>query len=301
LKGVLLLTYGTPSSLDAVEAYYTHIRGGKRPTDAQLAELAGRYRAIGGSSPLIKITDSQRSKLQAKLQREGSSTRVYCGMKHSQPFISEVMSQAMRDGVSEMLGIPLTPSYSKMNTETYVLAVEMANNAQPSKMALDFVRSWNTNSILVEAWADRVKEAQAMLPSNNALVFSAHSLPERTLAEGDQYRSRLLETSELVASRAGREDWTFAFQSAGHTGEPWLGPDIVDHLQSLFDGGQRSFLVAPVGFVSDHLEVLYDIDVECKAWARGHGANLARCRMLNDTDEFIDCLYSLVEERGFVR
>jgi ferrochelatase len=297
----MLLTYGTPRSLEEVEAYYTHIRGGQRPSDAQLADLVGRYRAIGGSSPLIQITESQRTKLQARLEQEGSSTRVYCGMKHSPPFIAEIVKQASQEGVEELLSIPLTPHYSKMNTETYVLSVEMANNAGPSSMKLDFAKSWNTNPILIEAWAGRIKQAEAKLPARNSLIFSAHSLPERTLAQGDQYRSRLLETSELVASRAGRDEWSFAFQSAGHTGEPWLGPDIIDHLQSLFDRGERSFLVAPVGFVSDHLEVLYDIDIECMRWAKDHGARLARCQMLNDSDEFIDCLYSLVAERGFVR
>lgn len=299
LKGVVLLTYGTPSSLEKVGAYYTHIRGGTRPTDEQLSELVERYRAIGGSSPLVEITENQRRGLQSRLQRDGSTTRVYAGMKHSPPFVEDAVKQASRDGVDELLGVPLTPNYSKMNTETYVLAVEMANNALPSKMKLEFARSWNTNPILIEAWAGRVREALAKLPADCSLVFSAHSLPERTLAEGDQYRARLLETSELVAKRVGREEWTFAFQSAGHTGEPWLGPDILQHLQSLYDGGARAFLIAPVGFVSDHLEVLYDIDVECRSWAKLHGVRLERCRMLNDSDDFIDCLHSLVVERGF--
>jgi ferrochelatase len=302
MKGVLLLTYGTPGSLEAVEAYYTHIRGGNRPSNSQLADLVARYNAIGGSSPLIRITGSQRLKLQARLQREGSSTRVYCGMKHSPPFIADAMKQAAKDGVDEMLGIPLTPHYSMMNTETYVLAVEMANNGAPPRMKLDFVRSWNTNPRLIDAWVERVRSAQASLPRKNALVFSAHSLPEKTLEQGDQYRNRLLETSETVASRVGRkDDWSFAFQSAGHTGEKWLGPDIIEHLQGLYDDGQRNFLIAPVGFVSDHLEVLYDIDVECAGWAKQHRAKLARCEMPNDSDEFIDCLHSLVEERGFAR
>lgn len=301
MKGVVLLTYGTPSSLDGVEAYYTHIRGGQRPSKAQLSDLVGRYKAIGGASPLIRITENQRRKLQAKLELEGSSTRVYCGMKHSPPFIADVVKQASQEGVKELLSIPLTPHYSKMNTETYVLSVEMANNSSPSKMRLDFARSWNTNPILIDAWSGRIKEAQATLPAGSSLVFSAHSLPEKTLAQGDQYRSRLLETSELVASRVGSEEWSFAFQSAGHTGEPWLGPDIIEHLQSQFESGQRSFLIAPVGFVSDHLEVLYDIDVRCAGWAKEHGVRLARCKMLNDSEEFIDCLHSLVVEWGYAR
>jgi ferrochelatase len=283
-----------------VEEYYTHIRGGRRPAGEQLSELVERYRAIGGGSPLVEITERQRRGLHRRLQQAGSDTQVYMGMKHSAPFVEDAVKQASRDGVGELLGIPLTPSYSKMNTETYVLAVEMANNGLAAKMQLDFVRSWNANPRLIDAWVDRVVAGLARLPAHCALVFSAHSLPEKTLAQGDQYRARLLEMSELVATRVGRPDWTFAFQSAGHTQEPWLGPDILEHLQSLYDEGTRSFLVAPVGFVSDHLEVLFDLDVECRSWANSHGVALERCRMLNDSDDFIECLYSLVQERGFM-
>jgi ferrochelatase len=248
---------------------------------------------------LIAITRAQTGKLQARLMQAQSTTKVYCGMKHSTPFINEALIQASEDGIDDLLVIPLTPHYSMMNTETYVLSVEMANNTLERKLDLDYVKSWNSNQRLLQAWAKRVRDAQTRLPPDCELIFSAHSLPERTLGQGDVYRSRLLETSASVASLVGKDPWSFAFQSAGHTGEPWLGPDILQHLQSSFEAGQRCFLLAPVGFVSDHLEILYDIDVECRGWARTRGARLERCQMLNDSDDFIDCLYSIVEERGF--
>ena len=134
-------------------------------------------------------------------------------------------------------------------------------------MKLDSVLSWHENPRLIEAWAGRIRQAEKKLPGGYSLIFSAHSLPESILAQGDPYRSQLLETSELIASEIRKEQWSFAFQSASHTREPWLGPDILDHLQSLLEKGRNSFLIAPVGFVSDHLEILYDIDVECREWA----------------------------------
>jgi protoporphyrin/coproporphyrin ferrochelatase len=298
MKGVLLMTYGTPGSLDEVEAYYTHIRGGQKPTEAEVSNLVERYKAIGGISPLIRITESQRDGLQRRLAREGSQTRVYCGMKHSRPFIDEVVKRAAEDGVDQLLSIALAPHFSKMSTGAYQLAVEMANQSIGSRLRLDFVPSWHTNPILIRAWADRIVEAKA-LPPEYSLVFSAHSLPEKILSQGDPYRSQLIETSELVAGALDRDEWSFAFQSAGHTRERWLGPDIIEHLRALAEGGHDSFVIAPIGFVADHLEILYDLDVECRAWAKEAGVRLERCNSLNDSKEFIDCLRSIVTEKGF--
>lgn len=295
----MLVTYGTPDSLEAVEAYYTHIRGGHKPTEAQTSELVERYRAIGGRSPLIDITQRLAGKLEQGLARRGSTTRVYSGMKHSPPFVADAMERASREGATEMLVVPMSPHYSKFNTETYVMAAEIANGGLAPPLKLDFVRSWNKSHELIELWTKRLGAALNGEPSETAVVFSAHSLPESTLAQGDTYRSNLLETAEIVASKAGVREWTFAFQSAGRTREPWLGPDILDHLQRLFDEGKRSFLVAPIGFVADHLEVLYDIDVECRRWAAGHGTRLKRCEMPNDSDDFVACLDSIVTGRGF--
>ena len=299
MKAVMLMAYGTPKTLGDVEAYYTNIRGGRKPSPEELANLVERYKAIGGASPLIRITEGERSKLQSKLAASGSETRVYSAMKHSPPFIADVVKQAAADGVDELLSIALAPHYSKMSTGTYVLAVEIANAALSSKMKLDFVLSWHRHPELIEAWARRIRQAERTLPGTYSLIFSAHSLPERILAQGDTYRIQLLETAELIAGKVGKEGWSFSFQSAGHTNEPWLGPDILEHLQELVGKGQQDFLIAPIGFVSDHLEILYDIDIECAHWAKGHGVRLARCESLNDSDELIRCLHSLVLEKHF--
>ncbi len=299
MKAVILMAYGTPRSLDDVEAYYTHIRGGRKPSEAELANLVERYRAIGGTSPLIGITESVRDKLQRKISLGGSDTKVYAAMKHSPPFIADVVKRAADEGADDLLSIALAPHYSKMSAGAYALAVELANDALPKKMKLSSVLSWHDRPRLIDAWARRIQKAESDLPVSYSLIFSAHSLPASILAAGDPYRSQLLETSDLTAKRMGRREWTFAFQSASQTREPWLGPDILDRLQELYVGGKRSFLMAPVGFVSDHLEILYDIDVECKGWAKERGAQLERCESLNDSDDLVDCLHSIVLGKSF--
>ncbi|MBI3858987.1 MAG: ferrochelatase [Thaumarchaeota archaeon] len=299
-KAVLLMAYGTPRTLDDVEAYYTHIRGGLKPSEEALADLVARYKAIGGVSPLIEITQRQRQGLEGALRKAGSETRVYAAMKHSPPFIADVVRQASEEGVDSILTIALAPHYSRMSIDSYISAVNAANESLPKKMEVESVESWFDNPVLVSAWHQRVKEASAKMGDETWLVFTAHSLPARILQEGDPYRDELLATSGLVADSAGYKDWSFSFQSASKTGEPWLGPDILEHLNVLHDAGKRKFLIAPVGFVADHLEILYDIDVECREWAKGVGAGLDRCRSLNASPEFIDCLFSVVEARDFV-
>lgn len=300
MKGVLLMTYGTPRSIDGVEDYYTNIRGGQRPAPAEIENLRQRYKAIGGTSPLTRITESLREKLQRSLADGGSETRVYSAMKHSEPFIAEVVKKASSEGVNELLSVALAPHYSRMSVGTYMLAVEMANAALPRRMRLDSVSSWHANPKLVDAWASRVRRAEQMFPGPYSLVFSAHSLPEKILADGDPYSYQLIESCEAIAASLRRAEWSFSFQSAGHTRDPWLKPDILEHLQALYDQGSRSFLVAPIGFVANHLEILYDIDIECRGWATEHSAQLERCEMLNDDDDFVECLRSIIEERHFL-
>ncbi|QQG49532.1 MAG: ferrochelatase [archaeon] len=293
------MAYGTPASLEGVEAYYTHIRGGRKPSDEQLEDLVGRYRAIGGASPLIRITESQRDGLEARLRSEGSETLVYAGMKHSPPFIGEVVERAERDGVDSLLGVVLAPHYSKTSTGGYLAAMEEASRKLNGKVKIDFVKSWHENPKLVELWGVLVNEAQGRFDGSHWLVCSAHSLPERILKEGDPYKDELLETSKLVADATGNGKWSFAFQSASHTGEPWLGPDILEHAEELGRRGERNLLVAPLGFTSDHLEILYDLDVECKNWAKEAGMRVERCDLPNARPEMIDALYSVVESAGY--
>ena len=293
------MAYGSPASMEGVEAYYTHIRGGRKPSPEQLRDLTGRYRAIGGPSPLLKITMKQADALQASLSKSGSSARVYAGMKHSEPFIGEVLGRMKSYGVADLLCVALAPHYSAISIGGYVKAVEEANGGGAGELKVSFVKHWHTKPELISLWAERVANLLPRTGPEAEVVFSAHSLPERILREGDPYRDQLLETSRLVAKNVDHAVWSFAFQSASKTGEPWLGPDILDHLQSRFDAGRRDFIVAPIGFVTDHLEILYDIDVECKEWAERVGARLLRCESPNDSPELVACLRSIVEEHGF--
>ncbi len=300
MRGILLMAYGGPTALDQVEAYYTHIRGGRKPSPEQLEDLVGRYRAIGGASPLLGITKKQAAGLERALHASGKEVKVYAGMKHSPPFIGDVVRLAASEGVTEMLCVALAPHYSTMSIGSYQKAVDEASSTLAGSLQVSFVKSWHTDRKMISMWARRVEEAAKLTGPGATLVLSAHSLPERILREGDPYKEQLLETSRLVADEAGWRDWSFAFQSQSKTGEPWLGPDILDHLQDLYSKGKRSFISAPIGFVSDHLEVLYDIDVECREWAEQRGARLVRCESPNDSEELISSLVEVATENGFI-
>ncbi len=293
------MAYGGPATMADVEEYYTNIRGGRKPTREQLEDLMSRYRAIGGPSPLLEITGRQAAGLRQALAESGSETSVFSGMKHSPPFIGEAVREAAEAGVTELLCIALAPHYSKMSIGGYARAVEDAKADSGGRLRTKFVDSWHREDGFVNMWSGLVRRAKEAIPDGAALTFTAHSLPERIIREGDPYRDQLLESSRLIAREAGVEDWTFAFQSASKTGEPWLGPDVLDRLGELYEEGRRSFLLAPIGFVSDHLEILYDIDVECKGWARERGATLERCDSPNDSRELIECLKGLVARNGF--
>ncbi len=294
------MAYGTPASLDDVEEYYTHIRGGRKPSAEQLSDLVNRYTVIGGNSPLLQITYRQAAKLQSVFAAKGSSVKVYAGMKHSPPFISDIIRKASGEGVTDLLCVALAPHYSSMSVGGYMRAVEEASARLAEKPKIKFIRSWHDRPDFVSLWVDRVSRVIGRVGDGASLVFSAHSLPERILQLGDPYKRQLLESSKLVADRLRWKGWTFTFQSASQSGEKWLGPDILEHLQSLYDKGSRNFLIAPIGFVTDHLEILYDIDVECVEWAKQHDSGLVRCESLNDSDDFISCLASLAVESGFV-
>jgi ferrochelatase len=299
-KAVLLTAYGTPKSLEYVEQYYTHIRHGRKPSPEELRDLIERYKSIGGTSPLIQITERQRDKLQEKLLANGSKTKVYSAMKHSDPFIEDVIKLIVHNDIRELLCIALAPHYSKISIGSYIQIVDDTIKKLRSDLEVRWVRSWHNNPLLIAAWSQRIDEARAKIGGDCYVIFSAHSLPEKILSEGDPYKDQLLETASLIAQQSRINKWTFAFQSASKTGEPWLGPDIIDVLSRKREEGYSSFVVAPIGFVSDHLEILYDIDIECKDWAAKNGVRLIKARSLNDSEEFSECLYSIVKEQGFV-
>ena len=283
MNAVVLMAYGSPSTADEIRPYFEDIRGGRPVSDEAVEELAERYRRIGGRTPLDDVTEAQRAALEREL-----GVPVFVGMKHWQPRIAEAVESALAGGATRIVGVVLAPHYSRLSVGEYRERLEAA---VAGRAELELVESWHDHEPFVDLLADRVRGTDAWV------VFTAHSLPERILAEGDPYRDQLLETSRLVAEGAALERWSFAFQSASPTGEPWLGPDVLDELGRLREAGVTSVLVAPVGFVSDHLEILWDLDVEARERAAELGLELERIESLNDDPAFIRALAALVEER----
>jgi len=276
------MAYGSPERLADVPAYYADIRGGRPIAPENLADLVERYRRLGieDSSPLNAITEETR----VALEREVGMP-VYSGMKHWPPRIADAVEAALEGGAEEIVGLVLAPHYSSMSIAGYrkLLDAALADRAR-----LHFVDSWHDEPGFIELLAERVRGTDAHV------VFTAHSLPARIIAAGDPYRDQLLETAGLVAHMAGLTEWSFSFQSASPTGEPWLGPDILDHLVALHRQGVENVLVCPVGFVSDHLEIRWDLDVEAKEKAADLGMQLARIEMANADPQFVRTLAGIV-------
>jgi ferrochelatase len=294
---VLLMAYGSPDRLDQVEAYYTDIRRGSPPPPHLLEELLGRYRAIGGGSPLSRIVEVQRAAVEAELARRGRPVAVYAGMRHIEPRIGSLVETMAADGVRRFVAIALAPQKSS-NAAGYRRAVDAAlAGLDGTAPAVVFVDSWHDQPRFIEALAGTTAEALRRFPDPAAVrvMFTAHSLPARVVAEGDAYPTELARTAALTAAQLGLGSYDFAFQSAGRTGEPWLGPDILDEIRRLGREGVRELVVRPVGFVADHLEVLYDIDIEAQGVAREAGIRLERARSMNDDPTFIAGLADVAE------
>lgn len=292
--GVLLMAYGSPATPDDVEAYYTHIRGGRTPSPELIEGLRQRYQRIGGRSPLLEITQRQAQGVQQGLDRLGLRAGVYVGMKHAPPFIADAVAAMAHDGIRGMVGIALAPQFSRMSVGTYQTMA--ASSAARHGISFHCVESWHDHPGLIRALAARVQEGQRKLADGQdvTVVFTAHSLPQRILESADPYPGELRETCELVAAAAGVRRWRFAYQSASHTGEPWLGPDLLQVLRDMHRAGHRQVIVSTVGFVADHLEVLYDIDIEAQELAASLGMHLERAPSLNDRSDFVTALVDLV-------
>lgn len=299
-QAVLLMAYGTPRSLDEVEAYYTDIRGGRKPSPELLRELRARYEHIGGRTPLTEITFAQARALENAL---GENYRVYVGMKHWHPYIAEAAQKIVDAGHTRVTALALAPHYSRFSIDGYVQRVRAAMEQTGAQFEPEVVESWNDEPLLIQSIVERMEETRAAFGVNSwndvAVIFSAHSLPERILQGGDPYPDELRETCELVAARLNlpKTGWRFAYQSAGRTGEKWLGPDILETLEVVAQEGHRRVLTAPIGFVADHLEILYDIDVECATRARELGMELRRIPSANATPTFINALARLCTSR----
>ncbi len=298
--GVLLMAYGTPETPDQIAAYFTHIRGGRVPSPEAVAHLQDRYEAVGGKTPLLAITEATREALERHLNAAAATPhRVYAGMKHWHPYIADVLARMAADGIAEFVALALAPHYSRLSIGGYRRAVEEGAAALGDPFAsMVMVESWYRQPEYLDLLADHIRAAREQFaPEERAAiltVFSAHSLPERIRTWDDPYESQLLASSAAVAERLGLRDWRFAWQSAGNTGEPWLGPDILDYLDTLRAEGVTKVLQVPIGFVAEHLEVLFDIDREAKGKAAELGMHLERTAMPNATPGFIRTLAAIV-------
>lgn len=297
---VLLLAYGSPDTPADVEAYFTHIRGGRTPTAAAVEHLRARYLKVGGRTPLREITEAVRDALTAELARRGGTgRRVYAGMKHWHPFVADVMTQMAADGVREIVVVALAPHYSRVSIGGYQRAVLEAQEQLGNPFEISFVDSWHLEPAFLDLMADHVCAALHGFadPRGSRLVtvFTAHSLPERIREWNDPYEAQLLESCRAVADRVPLDAWRLGWQSAGGTGEPWIGPDILDVLETLKADGATHVLQVPIGFVSDHLEILYDIDIEAAEKARELELAFRRTALPNASPAFIRMLADVVE------
>jgi ferrochelatase len=281
MTGVLLMAYGTPATLDDVEAYYTHIRGGRTPAPELIADLRRRYEAIGGTSPLLAITRAQVAAVQRAL---GDGFRVELGMKHASPFIEEGVAALAAATISDAVGVVLTPHYSSLSVGDYQRLASAA--AARAGINLALVDNWHLETGYIEFLS------HALRATTGYVLFTAHSLPARILDTGDPYPDQLRESAEAIAKLAGLDDdrWSLAWQSAGKTPDPWLGPSILEVLPNLAARGITDVVVCPQGFVADHLEVLYDVDIQAKAAAAEVGITLTRTPSPNDDAHFCEAL-----------
>lgn len=294
---VVLMAYGTPRTKEEILPYYTDIRRGRPPTDEQLQDLINRYEAIGGLSPLKQLTEAQRDALQRELDHvQPGQYQVFLGLKHATPFIEETVAEVAELGFTKIVGLVLAPHYSSYSIGQYIGRVREA--AAPHNIEVVGVDSWAREDAFIDFLASDMKKKLASLPERTKVLFTAHSLPQRIIDGGDPYPEELRATAELVAERAGLtrwSQWSIAWQSAGRTPEPWIGPDILEVIDQIAqtrntDEPIDGVLVSACGFVADHLEVLYDLDIEAKKHAATHGLAFARTECVNDNATVIAAL-----------
>ena len=310
--GVLVMAYGTASGPDDIEWYYSDIRGGRAPSPEHLAELQDRYSAIGNVFPLLDTTRAQAAGLVDRLNGEETTYRAYLGMKHSAPTISEAVTRMRDDGIERAVGIVMAPHWSGMSVESYVERVRGAVDELGDGPTFSFVRNYHAHPSFVKFLATRVSDALEDLAladrSGTIVLFTAHSLPTRVEEDGSlrcktcdcvgscRYRDGLQETADLVAETIGLRSYGIAWQSAGRTADPWWGPPVEESILEAAAMGHRAVVVCSAGFVADHLEILYDLDIEAKAVAEGAGIRFARTKMPNADPEYLDVMAEVVRD-----
>ncbi len=297
--GVVLMAYGTPRSSDEIEPYYTDIRRGRPPTPEALADLVARYDAIGGISPLARLTEDQRDGLQAALDEiEPDTFHVTLGLKHADPKVEAASGELARAGFSKVIGLVLAPHYSAYSIGQYLDRVRQGVTDAEEAMPVVGVESWAVEPAFVDFIAADLGQRLATMRASTELpvrvLFTAHSLPQRIIDDGDPYPNELRATAEAVAAKLGLAEgdgWTIAWQSAGRTPEPWIGPDILDVIDDLGSGGEHGgVIVSAVGFVADHLEVLFDLDIEASQRADQVGLAFDRTACVNDEPSIMAAL-----------
>jgi ferrochelatase len=299
-RAALILAYGTPGSIDRMQCYLSDIRGG-RPMSAEfIKEFQHRYSLIGGS-PLTKLTYDQVKKTGTELQQRGHDIAVYVGMRHWSPWIKDAIGQMYLHGVEEAVGIVMAPHFSKMSTSKYWAKIDEAQQMHGTNIKFSYVDSWYQQPKFLQVLENHVRAGLAKFSPEVRhkvkVVFTAHSLPERLIKMGDPYDDQLKDNAKIIAERLGDIDWMFSYQSAAETGEPWLGPQIEDVVVDLAKEGYKQVLVAPIGFVCDHVEILYDIDIEAKQIAEEYGLQLERIESMNSAPLFIEAITDAILEK----
>src|SRR5699024_4035447 len=298
--GLLVMAYGTPYKEEDIERYYTHIRHGRKPSEEALQDLTDRYKAIGGISPLAQITKEQAQALETKLNelQDAYQFNMYIGLKHIEPFIEDAVKQMAKDGIEQAISLVLAPHYSTFSVKSY--NQRAADEAKKyGKTTFTSVESWYDEPGFIHYWAEQINSTYKQMTAEErekaVLIVSAHSLPEKILQGGDPYVEQLNETAKLISEETGIKNYEVGWQSEGNTPDPWIGPDVQDLTRDLFEQkGYRTFVYAPVGFVADHLEVLYDNDYECKVVCDEIGASYYRPEMPNSHPQFIETLARVV-------
>jgi len=282
------MAHGTPSSLDDMPQYLTLVRGGRPPSDELVHEMRENYAAIGGRSPLTDITNAQAAALAEKL---GADVPVAVGMRNWKPFIKDALGELGARGATRIIGVPMAPQFSTLSVQKYI---DAATVALPAGVSFEAIESFHDHPLLLDAFAERVFSAQPR--PDELVIFTAHSLPARAIAAGDPYADEVAETARGVADRVGLKKYERAYQSAGRTPEPWIGPSLEQMLDDK-SATMRKFLIVPIGFVCDHTEILFDIDVQAARTARELATTLRRTESLNTSPTFIAMLEDLVRAR----
>ncbi|EAD5300464.1 ferrochelatase [Listeria monocytogenes] len=301
--GLLVMAYGTPYKDEDIERYYTDIRHGHKPSEEMIADLRGRYHAIGGLSPLAKITEAQAYGLEKALNESQDEVefKAYIGLKHIEPFIEDAVEAMHKDGIEEAISIVLAPHYSSFSVEAYNKRAKDAAD-KLGGLSIKAINDWYKQPKFIQMWADRINETAKQIPADElldtVLIVSAHSLPEKIKQHNDPYPDQLQETADFIFEKVVVPHYALGWQSEGKTGEPWLGPDVQDLTRELYGREKyKHFIYTPVGFVAEHLEVLYDNDYECKVVTDEVGATYHRPPMPNSDPEFLEVLRTVVWEK----